>query len=76
MLNYAFQNLGFKRVEFRVNNDNKKSIAVMKSIGCTIDGFLLRYGFYQNGFPRNSIVLSTLNNNWLASVRQQLINKL
>jgi len=76
LLSYAFETLGFERVEFRADNDNKKSIAAMQSIGCTIEGVLRSDGYKQNGLPRNSIVLSILKTEWLGSTKQKLKDKL
>lgn len=76
LLSYAFENLGVMRVEFRANNDNKKSIAAMQSIGCTIEGVLRSDGFKQNGTPRNSIILSILKTEWEGGLKQKLSNKL
>ncbi|MGK4567661.1 GNAT family N-acetyltransferase [Flavobacterium sp. 3HN19-14] len=40
LLTYAFETLGMERVEFRADNNNARSIAAMKSIGCKVDGIL------------------------------------
>lgn len=76
LLSYAFENLGVMRVEFRADNDNKKSIAAMQSIGCTIEGVLRSDGFKQNGTPRDSIILSILKTEWEGGLKQKLSNKL
>lgn len=76
LLNYVFDTLGFERVEFRADNDNKKSIAAMQSIGCTTKGVLRHDGYKPNGLPRNSIVLSILKTEWQQTLKQQLLNKL
>ncbi|TAH00396.1 MAG: N-acetyltransferase [Sphingobacteriales bacterium] len=76
LLSYVFENLGFERVEFRADKNNKKSIAAMQSIGCTIEGVLRSDCYKTNGTPRDSIVLSILKTEWLATLKQQLANKL
>lgn len=76
LLSYAFETLGFERVEFRADNDNKKSIAAMQSIGCTIEGVLRSDGYKANGNPRDSILSSILKTEWLLTLKQQLLNKL
>lgn len=76
LLSYVFDTLGFERVEFRADNENKKSIASMQSIGCTIEGVLRSDCYKTNGTPRDSIVLSILKTEWLLTLKQQLLNKL
>src|SRR5271165_6806742 len=40
LLQFAFETLQAERVEFRADARNEKSIAAMKSIGCTVEGIL------------------------------------
>ena len=40
LLSFAFEDLGMERVEFRADNNNERSIAAMKSIGCKVEGVL------------------------------------
>ena len=40
ILQFAFETLGMMRVEFRADARNERSIAAMKSIGCTVEGIL------------------------------------
>jgi len=40
LLQFAFEQMNFKRVEFRADNNNKRSIAAMQKIGCTVEGVL------------------------------------
>jgi len=40
ILQFAFETLGMARVEFRADARNERSIAAMKSIGCTVEGIL------------------------------------
>lgn len=40
LLRFAFEQLGIERVEFYTDANNKRSIAAMKSIGCTEEGVL------------------------------------
>jgi RimJ/RimL family protein N-acetyltransferase len=58
LLQFAFEQLGFERVEFRADNDNKRSIAAMQKIGCIIEGVLRSHLPKPNGGRRDSIVLS------------------
>ena len=45
LLQFAFESLDALRVEFRADARNDRSIAAMKSIGCTVEGIL------RNQFP-------------------------
>jgi N-acetyltransferase len=76
LLQFAFEELGMERVEFRADNSNQRSIAAMKSIGCIIEGVLRSNTLKHDGFRRNSIVLSILKEEWERSVKNDLKEKL
>jgi RimJ/RimL family protein N-acetyltransferase len=69
LLQFAFEKTGFKRVEFRADNDNKRSIAAMQKIGCTIEGVLRSHLPKPDGSRRDSIVLSITKEDWEQSVK-------
>ena len=75
MLQFAFENLGVDRVEFRADYQNKRSIAAMKSIGCKEEGILRSNCKSPNG-RRDSIILSILKDEWLNDVKEGLISRL
>lgn len=76
MLEYAFDKLGLDRVEFRADNNNIRSIAAMKSIGCTVEGVLRsNCAAHKNG-RRDSIILSILKHEWLTEKREFLAKKI
>ncbi len=72
MLQFAFEQQGFKRVEFRADFDNKRSITAMKKIGCIEEGVLRNHSYRHDGTRRDSIVLSILEAEWHASVKENL----
>lgn len=76
LLEFVFEKWGMQRVEFRADNENEKSIAAMKSIGCHVDGILRSNVPKPNGKRRDSIVLSILRNEWFDYVKQMLQTKL
>lgn len=77
LLQFAFETMGMERVEFRADNNNARSIAAMKSIGCTVEGVLRSHmPTYNSDIRRDSIVLSILKKEWENHVKQQLFNKL
>jgi RimJ/RimL family protein N-acetyltransferase len=76
LLSYAFEEMGMERVEFRADNNNKRSIAAMKSIGCKVDGMLRSNMPKFEGGRRDSIVLSILRTEWISNVKEALQKKL
>ncbi|OFZ64699.1 MAG: GNAT family N-acetyltransferase [Bacteroidetes bacterium RIFCSPHIGHO2_02_FULL_44_7] len=75
LLEYAFSVLQVERVEFRADNQNKRSIAAMKSIGYTVEG-ILRSNCKSLKGRRDSIVLSILRSEWNSSIRTSLAAKI
>ncbi|WP_264536860.1 GNAT family N-acetyltransferase [Flavobacterium sp. N1736] len=77
LLQFAFETLELERVEFRADNNNERSIAAMKSIGCKVEGVLRSIMPTRNGdIRRDSIVLSILKNEWFDAVKENLKQKL
>lgn len=76
LLEFAFEKMQVERVEFRADANNEKSIAAMKSIGCTVEGILRKNVKKPEGRRRDSIILSILKDEWNQQVKQNLKNKL
>jgi RimJ/RimL family protein N-acetyltransferase len=76
LLQFAFETLDIERVEFRADARNERSIAAMKSIGCTVEGVLRNHMWLYNGKRRDSIILSILKDEWFGSVKEMLKGKL
>jgi RimJ/RimL family protein N-acetyltransferase len=76
LLQFAFEQLGMERVEFRADNTNERSIAAMKSIGCIVEGVLRSSTVKADGKRRDSIVLSILKEEWENGVKDRLLSKL
>ena len=76
LLQFAFETLGMLRVEFRADARNERSIAAMKSIGCTVEGILRSNMWLEDGGRRDSIVLSILKDEWGNGVKENLKKKL
>lgn len=72
LLQFAFEELGMERVEFRADARNERSIAAMKSIGCTVEGIMRSNIPTREGGRRDSIILSILKSEWEAGVKQRL----
>ena len=76
LLQLAFEELGMERVEFRADARNERSIAAMKSIGCTVEGILRQNVPLRDGGRRDSIILSILKSEWEGGVKERLKGKL
>lgn len=77
LLQFAFETLGMDRVEFRADNNNQRSIAAMKSIGCKVEGVLRDHmPTYNSDVRRDSIILSILRQEWFDEVKGNLKAKL
>jgi RimJ/RimL family protein N-acetyltransferase len=76
LLQFAFEEIGMERVEFRADNNNQRSIAAMKSIGCVAEGVLRSNTLKADGTRRDSIVLSILKNEWENGVKERLAGRL
>jgi N-acetyltransferase len=75
LLEFAFEIVNMQRVEFRADNENKRSIAAMKSIGCVEEGILRSNSPKTDGGRRDSIVLSILKEEWFTKVKEELKSK-
>lgn len=76
LLEFAFEKWKMERVEFRADNENERSIAAMKSIGCKVDGILRSNMPKREGGRRDSIVLSILRHEWETEVKEMLGKKI
>jgi RimJ/RimL family protein N-acetyltransferase len=76
LLQFAFEELGMERVEFRADARNERSIAAMKSIGCTVEGIMRSTVPNREGGRRDSIILSILKSEWENGVKQRLKDRL
>lgn len=72
LLQFAFEQMDFKRVEFRADYNNKRSIAAMQKIGCTVEGVLRSHLPKPDGTRRDSIILSIIKEAWDNSVKNIL----
>lgn len=76
MLQFAFETLGMKRVEFRADANNARSIAAMKRIGCIEEGILRSNTIKADGGRRDSIVLSILQEEWCSIIKNKILRLL
>lgn len=76
MLQFAFEQWGLERVEFRADANNERSINAMKAIGCIPEGILRSHLHTYTGKRRSSIVLSILKEEWLGGVKERLLQQI
>ncbi|MCW3108404.1 MAG: acetyltransferase, ribosomal protein N-acetylase [Segetibacter sp.] len=76
LLEHAFEKWQVERVELRADNNNERSIAAMKSIGCTVEGVLRSNMPKREGGRRDSIVLSILKSEWQKGIKEMLKSKM
>lgn len=76
LLRFAFEELEMERVEFRADNNNERSIAALKSIGCIEEGVLRSHVQLPNGTRRDSIILSILKEEWFTKVKDGLLERI
>lgn len=64
MLQYAFENLKFDKVEFRVDERNIKSRKAVEKIGAKLEGILRNDTLMLDGFKRSTCCYGILNDEW------------
>jgi RimJ/RimL family protein N-acetyltransferase len=64
MLQYAFEELRFSRVEFKIDSRNTQSRRAVEKIGGIFEGELRSHTVMTNGFTRNTVYYSILENEW------------
>lgn len=64
LLGYAFDTLGCLVVQIRTDRMNFKSRAAIERLGAKLDGVLRNHLTLSNGYTRNSMVYSIIQNEW------------
>lgn len=64
LLQYAFEELGFQRVEFEVAHQNLRSQKAVQKIGGVQEGRLRKHGLHADGTVRDTIVFSIVDDEW------------
>lgn len=64
LLSYAFETLGFERVEFKTDSRNHQSRTAIEGIGASYEGELRSHTIMSDGFRRNTIYYSILKEEW------------
>ncbi|WP_116364853.1 GNAT family N-acetyltransferase [Parahaliea mediterranea] len=67
LLEYAFEGLGCIRVEFKTDERNLRSQRALARIGAVREGVLRQHMVVQQGYRRNSVYFSVLDDEWPAT---------
>ncbi|MEH6408180.1 MAG: GNAT family protein [Leeuwenhoekiella sp.] len=65
MLNYAFDDLKFEKVEFRVDERNVKSRKAIEKLGAVLEGILRKNVYLLDGFKRNTCCYGILKEEYI-----------
>jgi N-acetyltransferase len=65
MLSFAFDTLGYERVEFMTDERNAQSRRAMEKIGCKFEGVLRSHLYLSDGYRRSSAMYSIICDEWL-----------
>ena len=74
LLEWAFEEMGFERIECRVDSENYSSIRSLSSIGYRQEGILRSNGLRPDGTRRDSVVFSILKPEWYSEIKDRLQN--
>ena len=64
LLEYAFENMKFNRVELRVAHQNLRSQKAVEKIGAVKEGILRKHGYRNDGSIRHTVVYSIIDDEW------------
>lgn len=64
MLDYGFDELGFEKVEFRIDERNVRSRMAVEKLGARLEGILRSNVFLLDGFKRNTCCYGILKTEW------------
>ena len=65
ILDYLFKNLGFERVQFKIDARNKQSRRAVEKLGAVFEAELRSHTLMVDGFRRNTVIYSILKNEYL-----------
>ena len=76
LFEFVFEQMGFERIEFRLDSLNARSMNAIKGLGCTLEGVLRSNSYRPDGSRRDSAVLSILKEEWFDGKKELLKSKL
>lgn len=75
LLQYAFESLACKAVEFRTHRLNQQSRSAIERLGANQDGILRNHRMMSNGTIRDTVIYSIIDNEW-PMIKSNLLFKL
>jgi RimJ/RimL family protein N-acetyltransferase len=66
LLRHAFEDLGAVRVQLKTDGRNLQSQAAIARVGAVREGVLRKHSLVRNGFIRDSVMFSVIENEWPA----------
>ncbi|MEJ2114218.1 MAG: GNAT family protein [Flavobacteriaceae bacterium] len=73
MLKYAFEELKFDKVDFRIDERNIRSRKAVEKLGATLEGVLRKNLLMLDGFKRNTCCYGILKEEWL-QIKAKIFN--
>ena len=67
MLNNAFDEMGYEKVEFRIDERNTRSRKAVEKLGAVLEGVLRENVYLLDGYKRNTCCYGILKNEWIIS---------
>jgi N-acetyltransferase len=64
LLRHAFETLGCIRVNFKADTRNERSLRAIERLGAVKEGVLRKHMILQDGFMRDSVIYSILDDEW------------
>ena len=64
LLSYAFEHLGYERVELETDSRNQQSQQAMRRMGATEEGTLRQHRLTQGGIRRDTVIFSIIRPEW------------
>ena len=64
MINHAFKEMGFEKIEFRIDERNVRSRKAVEKLGGVLEGTLRRNVYLLDGFKRNTCCYGVLKEEW------------
>lgn len=76
LFEFLFEKVQFERVQFEADNENKRSLSAIKSLGCSLEGILRKNKIRTDGTRRDSVIFGLLKEEWLQNAKENLQAKL
>jgi len=64
MINYAFDEMAFEKIEFRIDERNMRSRKAVEKLGAKLEGILRENVYLLDGYKRNTCCYGILKKEW------------